>query len=355
MFWKRRRSRPRATRIPWTRFIGPGVTLAGLLSLLGVGITQGVSLSSLDGDFEAAATSAPDEVTNTPLPAQKPGDRIRVATFNIKVFGKKKSEDTKVMNALATICQRFDLVAIQEIRSHDVRPLDQLVEKLNAAGQPYACLVSKPIGRTSQTEQYGFLWDRRRIRLLPDSYYVVADEQDRMHREPMVATFQTTVPPAGGQQGFQFTLINVHTDPDEVGIPGPENEMNALDDVYLSVREFEYARQREDDIILLGDLNVDIENLAELGAIRGIKSVTGPLPTNTAGTKQYDHILINETTTREYLNAAGVFDFAKELGIDREDAMLISDHLPVWAEFSAFERPAFPAVAARPATTAGAN
>ncbi|QEG39465.1 endonuclease/exonuclease/phosphatase family protein [Roseimaritima ulvae] len=353
MFWKKKRSRSTKSRLPWTRFIGPGVTIVGLLSLLGFGVGKGVDFSKLDTDLVSASTELDGSTVTTPIVGSgKRADRIRIASFNIQVFGEKKSSDPNVMGVLASIMTHFDLVAIQEVRSPKSQPVQRLVDQINASGGQYASIVSPSLGRTSQTEQYAFVWDVTRIRMIPDSSYVVSDPEDRMHREPMAATFQSIVAASSGRSGFKFTLINAHTDPDEVLHDGPDNELNVLDDVYLSIREYEYARQGEEDFVLLGDLNVDREHLYELGAIHGIESVVGDVPTNTAGTKVYDHILVDRATTSEFTGTAGVIDFVKDLNLTKEQALLVSDHLPIWAEFSIYEQPAFAAVATRPSSSA---
>ncbi len=349
MFWRKKRSRSTKTRLPWTRFIGPGVTVVGLLSLLGFGVGKGVDFSKLDEGLVSTTTDFAGDATAPPIiGSSKLADRIRIASFNIQVFGEKKSSDPNVMAVLANIMTHFDLVAIQEVRSPQSQPVQRLVDQINANGGRYTSIVSPSLGRTSQTEQYAFIWDSTRIRMIPESSYVVSDPEDRMHREPMAATFETIVPASSGRNGFKFTLINAHTDPDEVLRDGPDNELNVLDDVYLSIREYEYARQREDDFILLGDLNVDRQHLFELGAIHGIESVVGDIPTNTAGTKVYDHILVDRATTSEFTGVAGVVDFVKDLKLTPEQALLVSDHLPIWAEFSSYEQPAFATVATRP-------
>ena len=53
--------------------------------------------------------------------------------------------------------------------------------------------------------------------------------------------------------------------------------------------------------------------------------------------RQYDNIVYHEKATAEFTGRGGVFDFMREYGILQEDAMEVSDHLPVWAEFSIYE------------------
>ena len=62
-------------------------------------------------------------------------------------------------------------------------------------------------------------------------------------------------------------------------------------------------------------------------------------PTNTAGTKTYDHILFDRQITTEYTGVFGVVDYERDYGLSSAQANRVSDHCPVWAEFSAYEMP----------------
>ncbi|WP_164102036.1 endonuclease/exonuclease/phosphatase family protein [Candidatus Laterigemmans baculatus] len=340
-------------RLPLTRLFGPSVTLLGLLALSYLGLTGRLDLSKLAGNLTSSAPEA--LVGPTAPPSNKPENLITIATFNIQVFGEAKTQKPEVMADLAKICKLFDVVAIQEVRSPDARPVERLVGLINADGSRYASTISRPIFRQASIthrEQYAFVYDTTRIRLDPERVYVMNDEEDRMHREPMVASFTAIPTGADGRRPFTFTLINAHTDPDEV-TPGAagDNELDVLADVYINVRNWEYSRHGEDDFILLGDLNAPSDKLYGLAKIPGLTSVAGPYPTNTVGTKTLDHVLVDLETTGEFTRKAGVVDYVKDLKLSPEQAALISDHRPVWAQFSSFEVPAYSGpIAAAPAT-----
>ncbi|MCR9294828.1 MAG: endonuclease/exonuclease/phosphatase, partial [bacterium] len=157
------------------------------------------------------------------------------------------------------------------------------------------------------------------------------DPADLLHREPLVARFR---PRTGSpQHAFTFWLVNIHTDPDEV----PE-EVDALAEVFTAMQS---ARADEDDVILLGDLNADASQMGRLGRIPGIYWVVNGAMTNTRKTKAYDNIVFHSQTTREYSGTWGVFDIETLFGISQEDALKVSDHLPVWAEFYIWEAPSY--------------
>ncbi|GAA5504829.1 endonuclease/exonuclease/phosphatase family protein [Novipirellula caenicola] len=343
--------------IPFVRWIGPSVSFAGIAAALGMVVTGRIDLSVLDAVSDTAATS--EAVNGTPVQpvavsalGQRSYETVRLATFNIQMFGEKKSttrvvDGVDVMGTLAQIVSQFDLVAIQEVRGGNAAPVERLVALINASGARYASTVSPPIGRTSQTECYAFVWDQTRIQMIRDSGYVVQDNADRMHREPMVASFQTIAVPREGYKPFSFTMINAHTDPDEVTPKATSNEINVLDDVFVRVRQFEYDRMGEEDCILLGDLNVDANHLQELVMIPNVVSIAGNTLTNTRRDKTYDHILIDREMTREYTGRFGVIDLQKDLALTEDQALLVSDHMPLWAEFSVYEVPQGESVASR--------
>jgi deoxyribonuclease-1-like protein len=331
------------------RFVGPSATLIGLVAIGLAAMSGKLDFSKFDlprsvediaGAFKPSSVEGPT-VQPVRLDRNSPrsADRIRIATFNIQRFGEKKSADAEVMQQIALIVANFDLVAIQEVQSPQAMPVARLVDLINRSGGRYDASVSEPIGRTTYREQYAFVWDATRIRMIPDSAYVVRDDSDRMHRPPMVGSFETRILPVPGRQPFRFTVINAHTDPSQVSPRGQSNEMNVLDDVFIRVREYEYQTRGIKNVLLVGDLNVSTANLGELGQIPGMISVVGTTPTNTAGNKTYDHILLDRTITTEYTGVFGVIDLQRDYGLSADQAARVSDHRPVWAEFSAYEMP----------------
>jgi len=360
LIFNRRRKRSRARRkrtsvvsnLPLIRWVGPSLTTIGLLVGAFFVLTGRIDLPALDRlSSDDGSGSLVIQPVNLEQLGPKSNDTIRIATFNIQAFDEKKSTSrdvngVDVLGMIAKVVSNFDLVAIQEVRGNDAMAVQRLIDLINASGGNYTATVSEPIGRTSQTKRYAFVWDRSRIMMVPDSAYVVQDPGDRMHREPMVASFQTRMVPTDGRMPFSFTLINVHTDPDEVTDAATSNEINVLDDVFVRVRQYEYESSGEDDFIMLGDLNVDSSGLGELLEIPNLITIAGDLPTNTRRTQTYDHILIDRNMTREFTGRFGVYDLMHELGLSEAQALLISDHLPVWAEFTAYEVPLGSAVAA---------
>ena len=90
-------------------------------------------------------------------------------------------------------------------------------------------------------------------------------------------------------------------------------------------------------MILLGDLNVDINHLGALGRLPGITCTVRGEPTNTRGTKSYDNIVFDTRYTTEFTGRCGVMNLMTEFGLSKDQAISVSDHMPVWATFSPYE------------------
>ncbi|MFO7906707.1 MAG: endonuclease/exonuclease/phosphatase family protein [Planctomycetota bacterium] len=255
---------------------------------------------------------------------------ITIASFNIQVFGESKLSKPWVVEILARIVRRFDVTAIQEIRCKEDYVIPEFVDAVNADGSAYNYVVGPRLGRTISKEQYAFVYDTERIQVDMTSSGTIQDPKDYLHRDPFVTRFRTRTP--NPSQSFTFWLVNVHTDPDEVA-----TEVRALADVFLVMQQ---ARANEDDVILLGDFNANSQQFGLLGRVPGIMWVVRDTTTNTRRRKTYDNILFDRVRTAEYTGRWGVYEFENIHQLTREQALAVSDHLPVWAEFDSREAPA---------------
>jgi endonuclease/exonuclease/phosphatase family metal-dependent hydrolase len=302
---------------------------------------QNFDIEGLDGievKKKASGATFPVSAAGPEVPAYQPGETIKIASFNIQVFGQSKLSKPLVMEILARLVRQFDVVAIQEIRSIDQDVMPQFVEIINAADRNYDFVIGPRIGDTNSKEQYAFVFDRQTIEVDRSFTYTVNDPDNLLHREPLVGWFRARGPNA--EEAFTFTLINVHTDPDLVA-----SEMSVMDDVYRVVRD---DGRNEDDVIILGDFNADDAHLGELGQVPGITWAIAGIPTNVHRTQQYDNIIFHSQATREFVGRGGVVDFMRDYNLGADEAAEVSDHLPVWAEFSIYEGGTPGYVASRP-------
>ena len=257
-----------------------------------------------------------------------PNDKILIATFNIQVFGESKLQKPDAMAVIVEVIRKFDVIAIQEVRAKADDILPRLIAELNADGSRYDFIIGPRLGRSVSKEQYAFVYDANRIELDSASVGTIGDPSDLLHRAPFIARFRprTTDP----DRAFTFWLVDAHTDPDEV----PE-EVDALAQVFEVMQT---ARPDEDDVILLGDLNASEKQLGDIGKIPGIRWVVGGgVMTNTRQNKAYDNIIFCAPATQEFTGKWNVLNFEQEFNLSHEEALRVSDHFPVWAEFDVWE------------------
>lgn len=319
----------------------------------------GLQVQPRDGATGKSGWSLPFDLTRqadqqpaSNLPVSAPGnqtlggDMIRIASFNIQVFGEQKVSNPDVVRILAEIVRHFDIVAVQEIRDEQQSLLPRFVEAVNAPGLRFDHVIGPRLGRTTSKEQYAYIFNTDTIEVDRRAAYTVADPDDLLHREPLVASFRCRR--AEPDLAFTFTLVNIHTDPTPQTL---REELTILDDVFQSVRSHPRG---EDDVILLGDFNANYQHMGDLNRMPTLvfavtnSSAGKLLATNITGKAQYDNLVFDRAATQEFLGRSGVFDFLREYNLSQAQAKLVSDHLPVWAEFSIYEGGVPGRVAARP-------
>ena len=257
------------------------------------------------------------------LAAEPSADAIRIASFNIKVFGPKKARNTETLRILAAIVRSFDVVAVQEVKDSKGKVPVAFLNEINKVGKGYGMLLSERSGKQDDDrtfrEQYAYYFRISTVAAVDEGVLYDDSGSDRFQREPFLARFRSKT------GAFTFVLVTVHTQP-----AAAVSEIAALDEVV------DWARKRyagEDDFIVLGDFNAgcDYASEEELAAL----AIAGPkydwlvphsADTNLAPSQcAYDRIVTSLGTKEDYTG---------NWGVDRvftDEA--ISDHLPVWAEF----------------------
>ena len=69
----------------------------------------------------------------------------------------------------------------------------------------------------------------------------------------------------------------------------------------------------------------------------GLTWVVYDTATSTDKESQYDNLVFAQNATVEFTGQGGVFDFLSAYNLPLADANAISQHMPVWAEFSKIE------------------
>ena len=271
------------------------------------------------------STAAADDWASPPAaPARA---TIRIATFNLDGLDENKLANHTVSDVLVRVLPHFDVIALQGIRAKSRGLLVRLVEQINALGRCYDFATDPVADRDGLAQYNAVLFDRASVEIDRSTVHFVEDAAGRFRYKPLVAAFRVRGPAPA--EAFTFTLVNVQTDPNRVAA-----ELDLLGIVYRAVRD---DRRNEDDIILLGDLEADHEHLGNLGRVPNLVAAVTATPTTTRGTRMADNILFDRRATVEFTGRSGVFDLMRECDLSLQAALEISEHLPVWAEFSVYE------------------
>ncbi len=289
-------------------------------------------------DANAAADGPAGFAEPEPLPPER-RSTIRIATFQLAALDERKAVNPAVAGGLAQIARQFDLLAIQDVQARNQGVLMAFVEAINSTGRHYDFVTAPAVGREPVRQYSAFLFDRATIEVDRATVATVVDPAHKFRRPPLVASFRVRGPDPS--VAFTFTLINVHTDAEQAA-----EELDALADVFRAVRD---DGRGEDDIILLGNLGADENHLGRLGMVPHITPAVTAGSASVGGMRLTDNLLFDRRATVEFSGRSGVVDPVREGYLSARDAAELSDHLPVWAEFSIYEGGRASPVAARPA------
>ena len=248
---------------------------------------------------------------------------IKIASFNIQIFGQSKINNQEIMKILAKVIRRYDVVAIQEVRSQEQNVIPTLLNYVNDENTKYDYVISERLGRTGSKEQYAIVYNTKTVSLIPGGSYVVDDSNDFFEREPFVAYFKSG--------NFDFKIVNNHIKPKDV-----EAELRQLAVVINNI----YDSSSEKDVIVLGDMNADGDYFNESNLITilplWIQLIGNEQDTTVAASDNtYDRMMTHDTTANvEYTGTSGVFRWDAEYGVtDSNFVKKVSDHYPIYAEF----------------------
>ena len=257
-------------------------------------------------------------------------NRIRIASFKLASSATSHPNPALSIGVIADICRRHDLVAFQEVDGHRPGWLDELVTEIARQSNGWALYkhASDHVRVARDEPQFAFVYNTATLDLEIGHTYTVADPNNVLNREPLVGWFRTrAVTP---NEAFTFTVANIQLDRKH-----PGNEIAWLGSLYDAIRR---DGRGEDDIIFVGDFKSGDRALKQTQKKYGMTWVVSDQATNTMNDAQFDNIVFNQMATLEFTGNGGVFDFLKVYNLGFHDAIAISDHMPVWAEFSAREK-----------------
>jgi len=276
---------------------------------------------------KAAVGGGARGVAADPPPAL-PRTTIRIASFQLGQFDEAKLASPQVADVLVGLFSKFDLVAVQGVRGRNQGVLVRLIEQINAiTGRTYD-FITCPTQQRDALEHYSaFVFDRGTIEVDPSTVRFIEDPLGRLRIKPLAGSFRARGPDPA--EAFTFTLINVEVDADRAAV-----ELDLLAKAYRAVHR---NRPKEDDIILLGDLESDDQHLGGLNKLFGVTPLLSGMATTARGTQLLDNMLMDRRATCEFTGRVEVVDMIREFKLTLPAAVEISEHLPIWAEFSVYE------------------
>jgi endonuclease/exonuclease/phosphatase family metal-dependent hydrolase len=247
--------------------------------------------------------------------------QTKLVSWNLENFGKSKSEES--INYIANSLREYDIVAIQEVVAGygGAQAVTRLADELNRKGAKWDYVISDPTSSSAyKTERYAFIWKTSTIKKigkawLEKKYHLEID------REPYFCTFQ--------YENKQFTVVNFHAITKK---RQPETEIK-----YFKFLPDEYPNL---NLIFAGDFNCP-QSHTVFNPLKkmGYQSILVNQKTSLKQECKNDSCLASEFDNMYFKSSkintinSGIIHFYKNFNSLKE-ARIISDHIPIWFEFS---------------------
>jgi deoxyribonuclease-1-like protein len=247
--------------------------------------------------------------------------QTKLLSWNLENFGKSKSDQEIAF--IANTIKGFDIITIQEVVAGPggAQAVARLADELNRKGTKWDFRVSDPTTSSAyKTERYAFLWKTNVLKLkgkpwLEQKFHLEID------REPYFATFEI--------KGKSITIASFHA---ITKSKQPETEIK-----YFKFLPQEYPTL---NLLFTGDFNCPQSHsvftpLKKMGFVPILENQKTTLKTKSKGDKslasEFDNMFYKSSSVN--FTKSGVILFHEKF-ISLKEARKISDHLPIWFEFS---------------------
>ena len=246
--------------------------------------------------------------------------QTKLLSWNLENLGKSKSNQE--ISFIANTVKEYDIIAIQEVVAGDggAQAVARLADELNRKGAKWDYTISDPTSSSAyKTERYAFIWKTARVKKIGKAWLEIKYHLE-IDREPYFCTFQ--------YENKQFTVVNFHAITKKMQ---PETEIK-----YFKFLPVEYPTL---NLIFAGDFNCPQSHtvffpLKKMGylpiLVNQKTSLKKECDNGNCLSSEFDNIFYNSKIKK--LNS-GVLPFYKNFNSLRE-ARKISDHIPIWFEFS---------------------
>lgn len=261
-------------------------------------------------------------ITTRPAFGNSSKNSITICSWNLKDFGKSKSDSA--INFIANTVKDFDILMIQEVVAGygGAQAVARLADALNRKGEKWDYVISEATsGENSyKKERYAYLWKAGRVKRTSKAWLEQAYNQ-QIDREPFYCSFSFN--------DKIFTLANFHA---ITKSKRPETEIK-----YFRLIPDEYP---DLNLLFCGDFNLPQSHtvfnpLRQMGYTPALTNQKTSLKLKCSDQEclasEFDNIFFKPRYL-SYLNA-DVVHFYRTFA-DVQAARSISDHLPVYFEFS---------------------
>lgn len=235
------------------------------------------------------------------IPSKNSDSSLLLASWNIKEFGHLKERIPDSYFYIAEVINRFDLVAIQEVKSG----LDDLFIIMRLLGSNWSYIITDITeGTAGNKERFAYIFDTRKVKPSGLSGEIVL--WDKLTKNSKIKQLKRSPAITGFKAGWKsFSLLNIHLQ------PGKKDKQKKFrkEEVRLLMEAIKAKLKKNhfwnDNLIMLGDTNLykkddDIVRLINDTDFREAESLYGKA-TNVSNTEVYDRIFLNVNETYFHL------------------------------------------------------
>lgn len=272
----------------------------------------------------ASNQSSSLETDSNPRPIYR---NVKIASWAMDGFGPTKLASGIVQKNLARVIRQFDVVALQQIASIERDLVPRMVELINQGDRRYDFVMGQSTGPKNRQEQLAFIFDTTRLQVDRRQTYTLEDPANQIAFDPLVAWFRSVGPPSS--QAWTFSLVNFRID-----LARAPSEVALLRETLSAIRG---DGRGEDDVVLAGLFQADDAYLVPSLGGDHFKAAVRTHPTDIFGRYQTCNIMMDSQSTTEFLGRGGVYDYQRVHDLTLSEAESVTSHLPVYAEFTAWE------------------
>ncbi len=247
---------------------------------------------------------------------------ISVISWDLENFGKSKSDAT--IEFIANTLKDYDVIAIQEVVAGNggSQAVAKLSDALNRKGSKWDYTISNPTSSNNpyKIERYAFIWKTSKLKKIGEAW-LEKQYSIEIDREPFFATFKS--------KDKVFTLVTFHA---ITKTKQPETEIK-----YFKFLPAEYP---DLNLIFCGDFNCPqshtvfnpLKTMGYKPILIGQKtSLRQKCINNDCLASEFDNAFYN--TSKLNLIKSGIEKFYLKF-IDLKQAKKVSDHVPIYFEFT---------------------